>query len=63
MVDVDLRRFFSMNDELYEIEEVLFLHGRMFVPVRLRAQVLDLLHRAHQGVHGMKARAFWWQGC
>ena len=57
MLDDSLRRFYHMREDLYEVEGVPFLHGRMFVPVGLRTEVLALLHQAHQGVVGMKARA------
>ena len=36
------------------------------VPAALRRQVLEALHRAHQGVTGMNLRAqdsVWWPGC
>ena len=65
MVEENLRQFYSMKEELYEVEEVPFLHGRMLIPEGLRKQVLDILHQAHQGVVGMKAKArqgFWWPG-
>ena len=63
MLDDSLRRFYHMRGDLYEVEGAPFPHGRMFVPGNLRAEMLDLLHQAHQGVIGMKARArqsFWW---
>ena len=41
----NLKRFYNMREELYEVEEVPFLHGRMFVPESLRAEMLDLLHQ------------------
>ena len=65
MMGEDLRVFYGMKEELYEVDGVPFLHGRMLVPEKLRRQVLDNLHQAHQGVVGMKARArqgFWWPG-
>ena len=60
-----IKPFFGMKEELYEVDGVPFLHGRMLVPMSLRRQVLDVLHKAHQGVVGMKALArqrFWWPG-
>ena len=65
MVEEELRQFFGMKDDLYEVAEVPFLHGKMFIPVKLRPRVLELLHQAHRRVVGMKARArqsFWWPG-
>ena len=33
MLEEILKPFYSMKEELYEVEEVPFLHGRMLVPV------------------------------
>ena len=52
-----IKPFFGMKEDLYEVDGVPFLHGRMLVPMSLRRQVLNVLHRAHQGVVGMKALA------
>ena len=41
-VGEDLRAFYSMKEELYELEEVPFLHGHMLIPEMLRKQVLDI---------------------
>ena len=41
MVGEDLRVFYSMKEELYELEEVPFLHGHMLIPEMLRKHVLD----------------------
>ena len=59
MVEENLRPFYSMREELYEMEGVPFLHGRMLIPEMLRKQVLDIFHQAHQGVVGMKSN---WSG-
>ena len=40
-VGEDLRAFYSMKEELYELEEVPFLHGHMLIPEMLRKHVLD----------------------
>ena len=47
MLEENLRPFYSMREELYEVEGVPFLHGRMLMPEMLRRQVLDILHQAH----------------
>ena len=57
-----LKPFFANREELYKIDEVPFLHGRMLIPSKLRARILEILHQAHQGVSGMRAKAresFW----
>ena len=48
-----------------QVDGVVLYKGRVVVPVALRRQVLDALHRAHQGVTGMNLRAqdsVWWVG-
>ena len=60
-----IKQFFNMREELYLVEGVVFLHGRMLIPKPLRGRVLNILHRAHQGVVGMKSSArqrLWWPG-
>ena len=52
-----------MRDDLYIIEDVPFKGKKMLIPKKLRCQVLDGLHAAHQGVSSMKLNArermFW----
>ena len=59
----ETRYFWSMRDDLYVIENVPFKGKKMLVPKKLRSQVLDGLHAAHQGVSSMKLNArermFW----
>ena len=56
----DLRAFYSMKEELYELEEVPFLHGHMLIPAMLRKQVLDIwggTHRVLDAHHGWEVEA------
>jgi hypothetical protein len=59
----ETRYFWSMRDDLYVIENVPFKGKKMLIPKKLRSQVLDGLHAAHQGVSSMKLNArermFW----
>ena len=60
-----LKPFWQMRHELYHIEGVPFLDHKMLIPSALRAEVLELLHSAHQGEVGMKnsaRRRFFWPG-
>ncbi len=60
-----LRPYYKLKDDLYSLEGVPCIDGRMFIPKSLRRDVLSTLHSAHQGVAGMKATArgrFWWIG-
>ena len=60
-----VRPYYKLKDDLYTLEGVPCIDGRMFIPKSLRKEVLSTLHSAHQGVAGMKAAArgrFWWLG-
>ena len=60
-----LRPYFKIKDELYSLDGVPFLDGRMYIPKSLRREVLSILHAAHQAPAGMKSSArhrFWWLG-
>ena len=60
-----LRTYYKLKDELYTLDGVPFLNGRMYIPKSLRRDVLSTLHSAHQGPAGMKASVrhrFWWLG-
>ena len=60
-----LRPYYKIKDELYSVDGVPFLNGRMYIPKSLRREILTTLHSAHQGPAGMKAAArgrFWWLG-
>ena len=64
-VEECLRPFHKLKDELYTVDGVPCLSGRIFIPKALRKEVLSTLHSAHQGVSGMKTVArgrFWWLG-
>ena len=54
-----------MHDELYTIDGVPFKDKKMLIPKNLRAQVLEVLHAAHQGVSSMLRNGmlrFFWPG-
>ena len=61
-----LRSFWAMREQLYAVDGVPVQHdGRVLIPHSLRAEVLECLHSAHQGVTGMAAHAkkrFFWSG-
>lgn len=52
-----------MREELYCLEGVRVKANKILIPRQLRAEVLESLHAAHQGVNGMLANArqrlFW----
>ena len=57
------RVFWPMRENLYCLEGVVINESRILIPRQLRAEVLEALHSAHQGVNGMlanaKQRLFW----
>ena len=60
-----LRPYYKVKEELYSLDSVPFLNGRMYIPKSLRREVLATLHSAHQCPAGMKSSArhrFWWLG-
>ena len=59
----DLRYFNPFRDELYVIDNTVFKEKKMLIPKKLRVQIVEALHAAHQGVSSMKANArdrFFW---
>jgi len=58
-----IRTFWPMREALYEISGVPFRDHRMLIPSQLRAEVLEGLHGAHQGINEMlnnaRQRLFW----
>ena len=59
----DLQPYHRFRDSLSTIDGVVMYKNRIVVPPRLRSEVLENLHSAHQGVTMMNARAessvFW----
>ena len=58
-----IQPYWQNRDRLSTIDGVIMMDSRMVIPIGLRANVLDTLHAAHQGVSGMQSRAqdcvFW----
>ena len=58
-----LKQFWSMREDLYNVDGVPIQDGKILIPTSLRREVLECLHSAHQGVTGMQAHArqrlFW----
>ena len=60
-----LQKYWGMRDDLYVVDGVPFKGRKMLIPSQLRAQVLEGLHAANQGVTGMLSNArtrFFWPG-
>lgn len=50
-VATDVRKFWEIKDEIYLHSDVLFFRKRLIIPFSLRKEILNLLHKSHQGVH------------
>ena len=59
----DLQEFFQFREYLYTIDGVVLYKHRIVIPQSLRADILSILHSAHQGTTSMNARTestvFW----
>jgi hypothetical protein len=59
----ELQEYHQFRDDLYTVDGVVLYKERTVIPQRLRNDVLQVLHSAHQGVTSMLARAessiFW----
>ena len=61
----DISEFWSMRDDLYAIDNLIFSTGRPLIPKSMRSTLLEELHIGHQGVNAMKTNArqrFFWPG-
>ena len=65
LTDPLIRPYFNVRDELWIENGVLMFQNRLVIPKALRPNILSMLHSAHQGVEGMRARAsntVYWPG-
>ena len=62
-VDEELKQFHKFKHDLHVVEEFVCYKDRIVIPAKLRPQVLETIHAAHQGVSGMIGRVeetvFW----
>ena len=62
-VSLELKPYFKFRDNLSTIDGVVIYKNRVVIPPRLRSNILENLHSAHQGITMMNARAessvFW----
>ena len=60
-----MKCYWNVRDHLLVLDNYVLYKNRALVPPKLRREVLETLHSAHQGVVGMRARAsnsFFWPG-
>ena len=66
LADPLIRQYFPVRNELSVCENgIITFQERILIPQTLRKRVLQILHHAHQGVEGMRARAknsVYWPG-
>ena len=59
----NLQIFHQYRNDLYTVDDVVLYKNRILIPPKLRHEILQSLHSAHQGVTSMSARAessiFW----
>ena len=53
-----IRNFWTMRNDLYQLDGVPINGNKILIPRPLQAEVLESLHAAHQGVTGMQAHAW-----
>ena len=61
----NIRQFFNVRENLWIEDGIIMFKERLVIPAILRKKILNLLHSAHQGVEGMRARAttcVYWPG-
>ncbi|XP_046812674.1 uncharacterized protein K02A2.6-like [Lucilia cuprina] len=51
-LDSDLRPFYSIKDEIFEVEGILFKNKRILIPKSLRSKMLQNIHEGHIGIQG-----------
>ena len=61
----NIQRYWNIRNDLSALGNLVLFGRRIIIPIRLRKEILENLHSAHQGETGMKARAttcVYWPG-
>ena len=53
-LDMNLRSFHSIKDQLTIHEDVILYNNRVVIPVVLRKSIMNHLHEGHKGIVAMK---------
>ena len=64
-IDDTVTPFWAFRHELYTINDLIYIEGRVLIPKSLRNAIVEHLHIGHQGVNSMRANAkrrFFWPG-
>jgi hypothetical protein len=62
---VQVRPYWAIHHDLYEVEGLIFVGHKLLVPETLRGEMLDKIHQTHMGMEKCKARAreiLYWPG-
>lgn len=61
----ELKHFFKIREELYVESDLIFFKNKLVLPIKMKAEMLQLLHQGHFGIEKTKALArsiFYWPG-
>jgi hypothetical protein len=63
LLSAELKQFKKIASDIYDMDGLLFVHGKLIVPKVLRSEMLTILHEGHLGIEKCKAAArqslFW----
>jgi len=63
--DVELKTYQKIVSDIYELDGLLFVHGKLIFPASMRCEVLKLLHEGHLGIEkckGLALSCIYWPG-
>ena len=63
--NMELKTFVKFISDIYELDGLLFVHGKLIVPMSMRSEVLKLLHEGHLGIEkckGLARSCIYWPG-
>jgi len=61
----ELKQYKKLSSDIYEMDGLLFVHGKLIVPQTRRLEMLGLLHEGHLGIEkckGLARTCFYWPG-
>lgn len=62
---VELKQYRKMASDIYELDGLMFVHGKLIVPQTMRHEMLALLHEGHLGIEkckGLARSCLFWPG-
>ena len=58
-----MQHYKKFSDEMYELDGLLFVHGKLIIPSSMRSYILSLIHEGHLGMDkckNMARRTLYW---